>query len=197
MKRTFVIIFSILFFYQASAQSNWSPEQCLKIKNITAVRVSPDATKVLYTVREAVMTDERSEYINQVWLCNADGNNAVQLTKGDKNSSNPKWSPDGKLIAFTSSRDGKNNLYILPVTGGEAEKITDVKSAVGDYDWRPDGNAIAFVMIDAAESKEEKDKKAKNDWYYMDEEVKQNRLYVLWLNQKDTGGKYVTRKLTK
>lgn len=197
MKKTLVILSILFFAYNSSAQTNWSPEQCLKIKNITVARVSPDATKLLYTVREAVMTDDRSEYINQVWLCNADGSNAVQLTKGDKNSSNPKWSPDGKLIAFTSSREGKNNLYILPVGGGEAEKITDVKSAVGEYEWRHDGNAIAFVMIDPAESKEEKDKKAKNDWYYMDEEVKQNRLYVLWLNQKDTAGKYVQKKLTK
>jgi dipeptidyl aminopeptidase/acylaminoacyl peptidase len=197
MQKIFLTFSFSLIVATVTAQTNWSPEQCLKIKNITAVRASPDAAKVLYTVREAVMTDDRSEYVNQVWLCNADGSNAVQLTKGDKNSSNPKWSPDGKLIAFTSSREGKNNLYLLPVAGGEAEKITDVKSAVGEYEWRHDGNAIAFTMVDAAESKEEKEKKAKNDWYYMDEEVKQNRLYVLWLNKKDTSGKYVQQKLTK
>lgn len=179
------------------AQKNWTPEQCLKIKNITAVQVSPDGNKVLYTVREAMMTDDRSEYVNQVWLCNADGSNTIQLTKGDKNSSNPKWSPDGKWIAFTSSRDSKNNLYVLPVGGGEAEKLTDVKSSVGNYDWSRDGNMIAFTMIDAAGDKEEKDKKAKNDWYYMDEEIKQTRLFVLWLNKKDTAGKYVQTKLTK
>ncbi len=178
------------------AQKNWTPEQCLKIKNITAVVPSPDGSKILYTVREAIMTDDRSEYINQVWLCNSNGTNAVQLTKGDKNSSNPKWSPDGKWIAFTSSRDSKNNLYILPVGGGESEKITDVKSSVGNYDWSRDGKMIAFTMIDATGDKEEKNKKAKDDSYFMDEEIKQNRLFVLWLDKKDTAGKYVQKKMT-
>ena len=179
------------------AQKNWSPEQCLKIKNITAVQVSPDGNKVLYAVREAVMTDDRSEYINQVWLCNSNGTNAVQLTKGDKNSANPKWSPDGKWIAFTSSRDSKNNLYILPVAGGESEKITDVKSSIGNYAWSHDGEMIAFIMPDAADDKEEKNKKAKDDSYFMDEEIKQNRLFVLWLNKKDTAEKYIQKKVIK
>ena len=197
MRLSLITIVSFILVQDISAQTNWSPEQCLKIKNISAVRVSPDASKVLYTVREALMTDDRSEYVNQVWLCNTDGSNGIQLTKGDKNSSNPKWSPDGKWIAFTSSRDSKSNLYVLPVGGGEAEKITDVKTGVGEYDWRPDGKAIAFVMTDAGDNNEDKDKKAKNDWYYMDEMVKQNRLYVLWLNEKDTAGKYVQKNLTK
>ncbi len=197
MRKSVFVFVSMLLTVILSAQSDWSPEQCLKLKNISAIVPSPDGMKVLYTVREAVMTDDRSEFINQVWLCNADGSNPVQLTKGDKNSSNPKWSPDGKWIAFTSSRDSKNNLYVLPVAGGEAEKVTDVKSGVGDYKWRKDGNAIAFTMSDPAESKEEKDKKGKNDWYYMDEEVKQNRLYVLWLDKKDTAGKYVQAKITR
>lgn len=193
------LLFVAIFFFPLFilSQKNWTPEQCLKIKNITAVVPSPDGMKVLYTVREAVMTDDRSEYVNQVWLCNSDGSNAVQLTRGDKNSSNPQWSPDGKWIAFTSSRESKNNLYILPVTGGESEKLTDVKASVSNYEWSRDGKMIAFTMLDAAADKEEKDKKAKNDWYYMDEEVKQNRLYVIWLDKKDTAGKYVQKKITK
>src|SRR4026208_2091137 len=182
----FVFISAIIF---AQTKTNWSPEQCLKLKNITAVVPSPDGSKVLYTVREAIMTDDRSEYVNQVFLCNSDGSNTIQLTRGDKNSSNPKWSPDGKWVAFTSSRDGKNNLYVLPVVGGESEKITDVKSGVGNYDWSRDGKMIAFTMTDSASNKEEKNKKSKNDWYFMDEEIKQNKLYVLWVNEKDTSGK--------
>ncbi len=196
--KSLLIAFTFLStFILAQTKTNWSPEQCLKLKNISAVVPSPDGSKVLYTVREAIMTDDRSEYVNQIFLCNGDGSNTIQLTKGDKNSANPKWSPDGKWIAFTSSRDGKNNLYVLPVGGGEAEKVTDIKSGVGNYDWSHDGNMIAFLMADAAADKEEKNKKAKNDWYFMDEEIKQNRLYVLWLNKKDTSGKKLQKEITK
>ncbi len=191
------IFISCTSFVVAQTKYNWTPEQCMKLKNISAVVPSPDGSKVLYTVREAVMTDDRSEYMNQVWVCNSDGSNHVQLTKGDKNSSNPRWSPDGKWIAFTSSRDGKNNLYLMSTLGGEAEKITDVKSGVGIYDWSRDGNMIAFLMADVATDKEEKNKKSKNDWYFLDEEVKQNRLYVLWLNEKDSAGKKKQKQVVK
>ena len=199
MKPKFLLAFFVVFtsFAFAQTKTNWSPEQSLKLKNITAVVPSPDGNKVLYTVREAIMTDDRSEYVNQVWVCNADGNNHIQLTKGDKNSSNPKWSPDGKWITFTSSRDGKNNLYLMSTLGGEAEKITDVKSSVGNYDWSRNANMIAFLVTDAASDKEEKNKKSKNDWYFVDEEVKQNRLFVLWLNEKDTSGKKKQKEVIK
>lgn len=192
---TFALLIGAIF--QNYGQSNWTPEKCLKLKNISSNIVSPDGSKVLYAVREAIMTDDRSEYINNIWVCNSDGSNHLQLTKGDKNSSNPSWSPDGKWISFTSSRDGKNNLYLLSLAGGEAEKITDVKSGVGIYKWSNNGQMIAFTMADATSDKEEKDKKSKNDWYYMDAEIKQNRLYVVWLHEKDSSGKRIQKQITK
>ncbi|HEY0678639.1 MAG TPA: S9 family peptidase [Chitinophagaceae bacterium] len=181
----------------AQSKIHWSAEQCIQMKNITAVRVSPDGSKVLYSVREAVMNDERSEFVNQIFVSNADGSNVVQLTKGDKNNANPKWSHDGKWIAYTSNRDTKNNLYILPVNGGEAERITDVKTGVSNFKWSPDGNAIAYVVNDAPSDKEEKNKKSKNDWYYFDEDYKQSRLVVIWLYEKDSAGKRKITNLTK
>lgn len=197
MRIVLLVVLLHLCLIDVNAQNNWAPDQSLKLKNITSSVVSPSGSKVVYTVREAIMTDDRSEYINHIWMCNADGSNHVQLTKGDKNSSNPAWSPDGKLISFTSSRDGKSNLYIISVDGGEAEKITDVKSGVGTHKWSNNGKMIAFSMLDAATDKDEKNKKAKNDWYYMDEEVKQNRLYVMFLAQNDSSGKRIQKLLTK
>jgi len=185
------------FIFAQEKKPNWTAQQCLKLKNITAVRPSPDGTKVLYTVREAIMTAERSEYINQVFVCNADGSNTIQLTRGEKNSSNPKWSHDGKWIAYTSNRDGKNNLYVLPLAGGESEKLTETKTGINDFAWSPDDKSFAFTAADAEAELEEKNKKGKDDWYFMDDSVKQNRLYVLWINEKDSSGKRIQKSLTK
>lgn len=193
MKILQMLSFVFLFPMLLMAQKNWSPEQVLKIKNVSAAQVSPDGTKVVYTIREAVMTDDRSEYINQIWISGIDGSNPIQITKGDKNNSNPKWSPDNKSIAFLSSRDGKNNIYIIPIAGGEAEKITAVKGGVSEFEWSNDGHKIAALVSDAVNDMEEKNKKAKNDWYLYDAELKQNRLQVYWIHYKDSTQKLHTK----
>ncbi len=202
MKILFSLILTVgicMMIYPLSSQNIWTPEKCLTLKNISATAVSPDASKIVYAVREALMTDERSEYIQQLWITDVKASgpsNPVQLTRGDKNSAQPGWSPDGQWISFVSNRDGKNNLYILPVGGGESEKLTDVKSGVTSYKWSKDGQSIALLLADHTAEDEEKNTKSKNDWYFMDEKIKQSRLYVLQLHLKDTAGKRVMKKLT-
>src|SRR4030095_13057815 len=131
------------------------------------------------------------------FVCNADGSNTIQLTRGDKNSSNPQWSHDGKWIAYTSNRDGKNNLYILPLGGGESEKITDSKTGVNDFAWSPDDKGFALTMSDNERDADEKNKQGKENCYFMDDSVKQSRLYVVWLNEKDSSGKRIQKSVTK
>ena len=107
----------------------------VKVKALGAVRVSPDGKRVVYTVNEAVMTADKSEFVTQIWTGERRRRQIrVQITFGDKSSTNPKWSPDGNWIAFTSNRkDNKNNLYLLRMNGGEAEPMTDVKSERGGF----------------------------------------------------------------
>ena len=200
-----VVVFAGAAFAQTTVQ--WSPELQVKLKAAGTPRVSPDGKRVVYTVSEAVMTADKSEFLTQIWLApigdTTKPNGAqsslprsVQLTFGDKSSTNPKWSPDGNWIAFTSNRkDNKNNIYLLNLNGGEAEPLTDVKTGVTNFAWSPDGRSIAFRMADAKTDEEEKNDKAKNDFRWVDENIKFSRLYVIPL-EKNASGKREPRKLT-
>ena len=75
--------------------------------------------------------------------------------------------------------------------------MTEAKNGVSDFKWSNDGKMIAYIMTDAASDAEEKNKKGKNDWYFYDDSIKQNRLYCLWLNEKDSLNKRKSKLLTK
>ncbi|HKS09019.1 MAG TPA: S9 family peptidase [Pyrinomonadaceae bacterium] len=186
----------VLFFVSAASAQTWDPELQMKVKGVGTPRVSPDGTRVVYTVNEAVTTADKSEFVTQIWLANIATKQSVQLTFGDKSSTNPKWSPDGKWIAFLSNRkDNRNNLYRLTLDGGEAEPLTDLKSGVQNFNWSPDGRSIAYTMTDLKTDEEEKNDKGRNDFRWVDENLKFARLYVIPV-AKDANGKREPRKLT-
>ena len=180
----------------ALAQTAWTPELMMKVRPVGPVRPSPDGRKVAYVVTDTVMTADKSEYVAQIYVANADGSGAVQLTFGEKSSTNPQWSPDGSMLAFTSTRkENKSNLYLLRMSGGEAEPLTDVKTGVAGFDWSPDGKWIAFAMADARSEEEEKLAKGRDDWRWVDENPRLARLYVVAV-ERGADGKREPRRLT-
>ena len=131
-------------------------EDLLALKSAGGARISPDGMRVAYTITE---TDfERDAYITQIWLADVGTGRTLQLTRGDKSSSGPSWSPDGRWLAFTSSRaEDKSQLFLISPTGGEAVQLTKSETGVRGFAWSPDGMAIAFTASDPV-SKESKDR---------------------------------------
>ena len=107
-------------------------------------RISPDGRYVAWVRQQAQRFS--NDYRRDIWLSARDGASCVQLTRGGADSS-PRWSPDGRSLAFVSTRSGSAQLYLLPVAapGGEARQLTDMPRGTSDPVWSPDGQRIAFL----------------------------------------------------
>ncbi|HEY8838424.1 MAG TPA: DPP IV N-terminal domain-containing protein [Dehalococcoidia bacterium] len=100
-------------------------------------RISPDGTRVAFVKTQ--MNEDKDEYLSNIWIVPVASGEPVQFTGGPKRDNSPRWSPDGRLLAFISERDDKKGqLYVMPVGGGEPKRLTDFKSAVGEPVWSPD-----------------------------------------------------------
>ena len=118
------------------AQNTWTPEKVMQYKNITATNISPDGKYIAYVVRVPLMEGEKSEFNTQIWVAATDGSFDNQYTRGDKSSSSPQFSPDGKQLAFLSNRVGdKNQVFIMRLMGGEPEQIRTTSSPEGALRW--------------------------------------------------------------
>ncbi len=169
----------------------WSPSYQMKFRAVADVIPSPDGKWAAWTERHSVMTAEKSEAITHIFLGSADGSKRVQLTRGEKSSGAPRFSPDGAWVFFTSDRSGKSNVYRIPVAGGEAEQLTDWKGPLVRYELSPDAKQIALVA--AEEDKDaEKRKKEKLDFNVVgDRPVR----HALWLFALDGDIPATPRKL--
>jgi dipeptidyl aminopeptidase/acylaminoacyl peptidase len=190
--------FLVVLCFCAFAQKEWTPATMIKYKRVAAPTISPDGKRVAYVIATPEMDGEKSEFVSHVWVAAVDGSSNRQFTFGEKSCDNPQFSPDGKWLSFTSARnsEGKNQLFIISLAGGEAEQITKVKGSVGSYRWAPDGSRIAFSMVEPATEQEEKDKKEKRDMVVVDE-IKNASLYTVSLTQKDGKNANKIKRLTR
>ena len=87
------------------------------------------------------------------------------MTRGDKSCTRPRWSPDGQLLAFLSSRDDKTQIYLMRNDGGEAWKATSHATNIGSFEWAADGRRLYFTAPDPVPEAVEKRRKEKDDAY--------------------------------
>ena len=131
-------------------------EDLYAFRFVTDAQISPDGSRVAYVVRE--IDREKDGYRSAIWLVPFAGGPATRLTYGPGQDAQPRWSPDGRTLAFASDRgasdDGKKrkpkNIFLLALeSGGEARQLTTFEDDCGELTWSPDGTRLAFTVKDA------------------------------------------------
>lgn len=148
MKRLAVSLSIILIALMAaaSAQAQSKPltvNDLLKLRRVGDPQLSPDGRWVAYTVSD--LNWDANRRVTQIYLISVDGGEPKQLTNAPQSSSGPRWSPDGKRLAFISSREGGPQVWTIDIATGEQKKVTNISTGASDPVWSPDGRMIAFV----------------------------------------------------
>lgn len=152
-------------------------DDVMAIKTVTDAQISPDGQWVAYTVTRADLEQNAADA--NIWIVSAKGGEPTRLTSHKKRDTSPRWSPDGKRIAFISEREDKPQLYLISPFGGEPERYTEQKGGVRALEWSRDGASIALVVDQEPTADDEKRTRDKNDAIVVDSGYRFSRLAII------------------
>ena len=180
-----------------SAQNRHSitPEDVLTIRELSDLALSPDGKQIAFVVNEpSDPKSPREPRASNVWVVPADGRQPPRaLVPGLKNANSPRWSPDGRTLAFLSDRgaadanaDSSIQIYLLRDGETRAVRLTNVPGDVDQFEWSPDGKKIAFLTRDQATAEEQARRAAGDDAVVRSAtKLKYSRLWVVNLSDRE------------
>ena len=118
-------------------------EDYIALKAVGDPQLSPDGRWVAYAVATPSLADNRS--VSRIWLAEVATGANHQLTQGPGSDRSPRWSPDGKTLAFLSTRQNGPQVWVLDLTGGEARRVSNLSEGAGELYWLPDGKGFLVV----------------------------------------------------
>jgi dipeptidyl aminopeptidase/acylaminoacyl peptidase len=144
----------------AGPQEPLTPELTLMRWSISDLHLSPDGNRLAMVVSEPA---KPSGQRRNIWIYSFEDHLLRPFTGSPKSDSRPRWSPDGRTLAFLSNREGSSQIYLIPLDGGEARPLTESKTGIASFEWAPDGQRIVLETTAPRTEEEEKKEKEKDD----------------------------------
>jgi len=174
MKILLLVLLSAFLVFTVGAQKNPTFEEVLSLKSVRNPVLSPGGGLLVFEKTSVDWKENR--YDTELWLYTDE--ETIQLTNNLKgNSTNPKWSPDGKWIAFLSDRTGKVQIQVLRAKGGAIFQVSNTDQNISDFEWSPDGKEIAFLQVEDSEKKGKNRKERYGEFAVEDEEYLLSQLW--------------------
>jgi dipeptidyl aminopeptidase/acylaminoacyl peptidase len=127
----------------AQGPAAFTVDEMLKLKRLSDPQLSPDGTRIAFVVTD--VSQDQNTRNNDIWVVPVAGGAPARIAGTDRSEDRPRWSPDGRQLAFVSNREGGPQVWVIPSAGGEPKKLTSIATGISGITWSPDGKWIAFV----------------------------------------------------
>lgn len=136
-------LFVFAFTALAQAKRPLTFDDMMAMQRVADAQIAPDGSRVAYVVN--VINKDANRGQRSIWLVPSNGGAARQFIASDKNDDTPRWSADGRRLAFLSTRAGAPQIFVADANGNNPRQVTNVPEGVSDFSWSPDGKSFAFV----------------------------------------------------